>query len=235
MITCVASAGKAGEGVLRVAERGERRRNWVLFFTHVWYNPLWQSEPQGEHTHTYTVQTLNEVSVWWLNANTGVFVLWLSSTWINPSRYIRWNHCSRHRWAFSSVLHNQKSLKHYGPLSLQLAAALCTDCTPSLTLWGVSQTVLHALRVWWESSWPLCSHTLTGLSGWFKLLFVFQPSTGNASGKRKREAPKPQVSTSCTRTRIGYSYLVGILVPTKIWMHVHTNTHTNRCMCLLSL
>lgn len=102
-----------------------------------------------------------------------------------------------------------KHPKHYGPLSRQLASALCTDCTPSLTLRGVSQTarVLHALRVWWESSWPLCSHTFSGLSGWFKLLFVFQPSTGNASGRRKREAPKPQVSTSCTR--VGYSYLCG--------------------------
>lgn len=126
---------------------------------------------------------------------------------------------------FPSVLHHQKTkhLKHYGPLSRQLASALCTDCTPGLTLRGVSQTarVLHALRVWWESSWPLCSHTFSGLSGWFKLLFVFQPSTGNASGRRKREAPKPQVSTSCTR--VGYSYLVGtrILVPTKIWMRIH--------------
>lgn len=57
--------------------------------------------PRWTHTRAHTVQILNEVSVWWLNAKTGVFVLWLSSTWINRRRYIHWNHCSRHRWAFS--------------------------------------------------------------------------------------------------------------------------------------
>lgn len=53
MITCVPSAGRPGKKVLHVRERRERRRNWVLFFTHVWYNPLWPSEPQGEHTHAH--------------------------------------------------------------------------------------------------------------------------------------------------------------------------------------
>lgn len=91
------------------------------------------------------MQILNEVSVWWLK--TGVFVLWLSSTWINRRRYIHWNHCRRHRWAFSFCSSQSKKPNTWSSTALCLGSWLQLCVLTVLPVWPFE--VCLSLRVFY--------------------------------------------------------------------------------------